>query len=300
MPTKLDNLQTGFIDKNIIVTGGAGFVGSHLIEALAPYAKNVISVDNYLSGSVDNHIEGADYINASVSEINNILSGEGVDYIFHFGEYSRVEQSLDEPDVALSNISGTLPALLKFWNLRGAKLIYSGSSTKFADYGTGRNLSPYTLAKATNTEIIQSYGNWNNLRFAIIYFYNVYGGREIKDGKYSTLIAKYRSLVSEGAKKLPVSLPGGQLRNFTYIDDIVSGILHAALKGQGDEYGIGADEAFSIKEVCEMFGCEPNYYETNSANRKTGELKTEKIKKLGWNQSMKLPDYISLLSQVNK
>ena len=183
-------------------------------------------------------------------------------------------------------------ALLEFWQVSGAKLIYSGSSTKFSDSGAGQHLSPYTAAKSLNTQLLVDFSKWYSLPYVIVYFHNVYGGRELRDGKYSTVIGKYKSLVEQGQSHLPVTRPGDQVRNFTHIKDILHGILLATKSGDGDGYVIGADEAFSILDVCKLFGCKPRFQPGSLANRMSGDLRSDKIKKLGWRQQNKLTEHI--------
>ena len=298
---KVDLAIELFSAKKILITGGAGFVGSHLAEKLVGASDHIVSLDNYLSGRQSNHISGVSYVEGDVSDIVDIFGGQKFDYIFHFGEYSRVEQSIDEPHVALSNIYKPFASLLQFWQSSSAKLIYSGSSTKFADNGEGRHLSPYTSAKSLNTELLFNFAKWYDLPFAIVYFYNVYGGRELRDGKYSTVIGKFKELVSKGATKLPITTPGTQRRNFTHVDDITDGILLAAGNGSGDGYGIGADESYSIIDVSRFFGCEPEFQLASSANRMNGELHTDKIKGLGWTQNQSLQTHIvAFLNEVSE
>ena len=280
-----------FRAKKILIIGGAGFVGSHLAEKLVITSNDIICLDNYLSGRKSNHIPGVSYVEGDANDIVDIFGNKKFDYIFHFGEYSRVEQSLDEPHIALSNSYRS--SVLQFWQSSGAKLIYSGSSTKFANDGEGRHLSPYSAAKSLNTELLFDFAKWYDLDFSIVYFYNVYGGRELRDGKYSTVIGKFKELVSKGAKKLPTTSPGTQRRNFTHIDDITHGILLAAANGVGDGYGIGADEDYSIIEVCNAFGCAPEFLGGSPANRMHGELRTDKIKGLGWKQKHSLKAHLS-------
>ena len=177
--------------------------------------------------------------------------------------------------------------------MSGAKLVYSGSSTKFADNGSGRHLSPYTWAKASNTELICQFAKWFNLSFTIVYFYNVYGGREIRSGKYATVIGIFKRLILEGETSLPVTSPGSQERNFTHIADIINGILLSASRGKGDGFGIGSDESFSIIELCSLFGCSAVFQTATKGNRMTGEVLTDKVKDLGWSQKFFLKEYIS-------
>jgi len=282
-----------FRGNSILITGGTGFVGTHLAQQLAEASDSIVCLDNYLSGRKSNQIAGVSYIEGDVNDIVDIFGAQKFDYIFHFGEYSRVEQSLDEPHVALSNIYKSFVSVLEFWQLSGSKLIYSGSSTKFADNGAGRHLSPYTAAKSLNTELLIDFAKWYDLPFSIVYFYNVYGGRELRDGKYSTVIGKFKELVSQGATKLPITAPGTQRRNFTHVDDIIDGVLLAAGSGSGDGYGIGADESYSIIDVCRAFGCEPEFQRASPANRMNGKLHTEKIKELGWTQRHFLKTHIT-------
>ena len=289
-----------FQNKKILITGGAGFIGSHLADKLTEVSCEVTSLDNYLSGRRDNHNPKVSYINGDVLNINNILNTKKFDYIFHFGEYSRVEKSLSEPNVALSNIYKTFSSILQYWHTSGAKLIYSGSSTKFSNKGNGRHLSPYTATKSLNTELLIDYAKWYQLPFAIVYFYNVYGGRELRTGNYATVIGKYKEYVYNKCTRLPVTLPGTQKRNFTHIDDIINGIILAAKDGTGDGYGIGAEESYSIIDLCKSFKCEPDFQPSSPANRMDGELRTTKIKKLGWKQMHNLEAHISSFLDEDK
>lgn len=168
--------------KTILVTGGAGFIGSHLIEELVRQGSGeVYSLDNYSTGSVSNHVPGATYIKGDTADIERLIALQPA-LVFHLGEYSRVEKSFEDmPVVWRSNSAGTF-AVLEFCRKRKVKIIYAGSSTKFADGGMGRDQSPYAWTKASNTELVCSYGAWFGLPYAITYFYNVYGGREITQG----------------------------------------------------------------------------------------------------------------------
>jgi len=274
--------------KNILVTGGAGFVGSHLCERLANDGNTVTSLDNYFTGSLDNHVEGVQYIQTSTSDIFEVIE-ETPDIIYHLGEYSRVEQSFDDIKLVHAyNTKGTFQ-VLEYVRQTGAKLIYAGSSTKFSDVGA--DASPYAFTKAQNTQLVMNYGNWFDIDYAITYFYNVYGGREISEGKYATLIALFKDRIENG-KNLKVVSPGTQRRNFTHIDDIVNALVLIGEHGSGDGYGIGSDESFSVLEVAKMFNGEIEMLPERKGNRMTGEVVTEKTKALGWNPKHNLKTYI--------
>ena len=277
--------------KNILITGGAGFIGSHLCERLHKDGHSVTSLDCYFTGSRDNHIDGVKYINAPTSDIRWAVSTKP-DIVYHLGEYSRVEQSFEDIRLVHEyNTKGTLE-VLEYVREIDAKLVYSGSSTKFSDNGS--DASPYAFTKARNTELVKNYGRWYDIEYAICYFYNVYGGREIKEGKYATLIALFNEKVKRG-EKLSVVSPGTQRRNFTHIDDIVEALVLIGEKGQGDEYGIGCEESYSVLDVANMFDGEIEMLPERRGNRMTGDVITEKTKALGWNTEKNLKDYINTL-----
>lgn len=284
--------------KKIVVTGGAGFVGSHLCESLAASgAYRVISVDNYFTGSTKNHVDDVEYIHASASDIDDHV--DGADIVYHLGEYSRVEQSFDDIEKVWDFNKNGIFAVLQFCKKHNAKLIYAGSSTKYADDGDGPHQSPYAWTKSSNTDLVQAYAKWFNIDYAITYFYNVYGKREIATGKYATLIAKFTQKMQFG-EPLTIVKPGTQLRNFTHIDDIVEGLVLVGEQGHGDGYGIGNPKAYSIIDVAGMF--EPTAIDTlpeRPGNRMTASVMTEKTESLGWQPKRELKDYIKQLKSVN-
>lgn len=282
-------------DMVVVVTGGAGFVGSHLCDRLAnqEQCRRVISVDNYFTGSPDNHVPGVEYIRGNTEQIESLVDCSP-DLVFHLGEYSRVEQSFDDVELVYGfNKVGTF-AVLEFCRRRACKIVYAGSSTKFGDGGLGRSASPYAWTKASNTELVVNYGNWFGLSYAITYFYNVYGPREIADGKYATLIALFAKRFRAG-QKLTVVSPGTQRRNFTHVADIIDGLVLVGKYGHGDEFGIGDPTAHSILEVAEMFGAEIEMLPARRGNRMGAEVFAEKTRALGWNPVRNLPEYIESL-----
>ncbi len=278
--------------KRILVTGGAGFVGSHLCERLVHDGHTVISLDNYFTGTPENHVAGVEYRTGHTKDIAEHIS-ETLDLVFHLGEYARVEQSFDDVEKVLQmNVVGT-QAVLEFCRRSKTKLVYAGSSTKFADGGIGRDQSPYAWTKAANTELVRNYGNWFSLPYAITYFYNVYGPRERGDAKSGTVIGIFKEL-SDAGKPLSVRLPGTQKRNFTHVADIVNGLVLVGEKGEGDEYGLGHPDSFTILEVAQMFGGEVAMLPDRPGNRTSSVADIRRATlELGWKPENALPDYIA-------
>jgi len=279
--------------KKILVTGGAGFVGSHLCEKLAKDSNNdVYSLDNYFTGSYDNHVANVTYMEGLTSDIEQLVDFTP-DMVYHLGEYSRVEQSFDDIEKVWKYNKDGIFAVLEFVRKHGCKILYAGSSTKFGDGGLGRSASPYAWTKASNTELVQNYGAWFNVPYAITYFYNVYGEREIQTGKYATLIALFKEKMKNG-EALTIVSPGTQKRNFTHIDDIIDGLVLVGENGYGDEFGIGSGEAFTIKEVAEMYDGEIVMLPERKGNRMSADVVTAKTEALGWKPKKKLQDYINI------
>lgn len=275
--------------KTVLVTGGAGFIGSHLCRRLVQEGHKVISLDNYFTGSKDNPVEGVDYREGHTKDIARLIP-ETPDLLYHLGEYSRVEKSLTEPNLVWDlNKLGTF-AVLEFARTRGVKIVYAGSSTKFGDGGLGRDQSPYAWTKATNTELVRNYGNWYAMPYAITYFYNVYGPGE-RAGAFGTVIEIFRQKRLAG-EPLTVNAPGTQKRNFTHIDDIVEGLVLVGEQGIGDDFGLGDKKAYSVLEVAEMFGGDIVMQPEVAGNRMDSDIDTSKAELLGWTCTKHLPDYI--------
>ncbi len=190
-------------------------------------------------------------------------------------------------------MAGTL-AVLEFWRKQKCKLVYAGSSTKSVgprdDGVSGRDLAPYTWAKAINSELVVNYSKWYDLTYAITYFYNVYGSRERSD-KYGTLIEIFKQNYLNN-RPHKVRGPGTQTRTFTHIDDTIDGIVLVGEKGEGDNFGISAKESYSLLDVAEMYGGEVEILPPTKTTRPKSVVNTTKIEALGWKQKRKLEDYI--------
>jgi len=280
--------------KKILVTGGAGFVGSHLCERLAQDKNNdVYSLDNYFTGSEDNHVPNVTYIKGLTSDIEQLITFSP-DMVYHLGEYSRVEQSFDDIEKVWKFNKDGIFAVLEFVRRHGCKILYAGSSTKFGDGGLGRSASPYAWTKASNTELVQNYGIWFNVPYAITYFYNVYGNREIQTGKYATLIALFKEKM-KNSEPLTIVSPGTQKRNFTHIDDIIDGLVLVGENGYGDEFGIGSGEAYSILEIAQMFDGKIEMLPERRGNRMSADVISAKTEALGWRPTRKIKDYVEEL-----
>ena len=280
------------INKSILITGGLGFVGSALVKYLS-LKNNVYVIDNLFTGQIKNKIKNVKYKIADTNKIFDLYQNIKINYIYHLGEYSRVEQSYE--DISLVYKFNTVPffEVLKLAHHHKAKLIYCGSSTKFARYYKSNIPSPYAWTKKNNTEFLKMYSQWYGLEYAITYFYNVYGERENIKGKYATVVGKFLELKKRKNTFLPVTRPGTQKRNFTHIDDIIRGLVLVGLKGKGDNYGIGAKQSYTIIQLAKMIGLPVKFTPARAGNRMHGTLKTSKIKKLGWRQCHYLKDYIN-------
>jgi len=250
----------------------------------------VYSLDNYFTGNKNNHVKNVTYIEGSTSDIDTLITFSP-DMVYHLGEYSRVEQSFDDMEKVWRYNKDGIFAVLEFVRKHGCKILYAGSSTKFGDGGLGRSASPYAWTKASNTELVMNYGSWFNVPYAITYFYNVYGPREIQSGKYATLIALFKEKV-KNKEPLTVVSPGTQKRNFTHIDDIIDGLVLVGENGYGDEFGIGSGEAYSILEVAQMFDSDIVMLPERKGNRMSADVVTAKTEALGWSPKKRLQDYI--------
>ena len=244
--------------KNLItVTGGAGFVGSNLIELLLKKTKyQIISLDNYSSGSKKNHIKNkrVKYLKGHTLEIQKILNKykKNIKSIFHFGEFSRIYQSFKKFNECYQSNSIGSQAVFKFCLDNNIKLIYSATSASLGNKGNDKNLSPYAFTKSKNLELLENLKKWFNFKFEIIFFYNVYGPRQIKVGDMATVIGIFENQYLN-KKPLTVVKPGNQTRRFTHIFDTVQICYEAFKADKCRYYSISNKNSYSILQVAKMF-----------------------------------------------
>lgn len=283
------------MQKTIVVTGGEGFVGSHLCAELTKAGHRVISLDNHFVAPTRPRIEGVEYRVGHTKDIATLIP-ETPNVIFHLGEYSRVHKSVEEPELVEDlNIVGTR-GVVQFWKQKNketkCKLVYAGSSTKFES----RDIAPYTRAKALNTELVARVGEELSLPYAITYFYNVYGPGERGWDNFGTVIETFRQNRLAG-RSHTVNAPGTQTRSFTHVLDIVSALIAVGERGQGEGYTISSGEVHSIREVAELFGGEIMMAPQTKTSRSSGADDSAKVRALGWAPQHTLTQYVAEVTQ---
>jgi UDP-glucose 4-epimerase len=244
--------------KIIVITGGAGFVGSNLIKFLVKKTNfKIISIDNYSSGTKKNHIINSrvKYLNSNTKNISKTLKPyiNKINSIFHFGEFSRIYQSFINMDLCLeSNTIGT-NAVFNFCLSNNIKLIYSATSASVGNSGKDKNLSPYAFTKAKNLEMLENLKKWFKFKYEVVYFYNVYGPNQICTGAMATVIGIFED---QHKKNIPLTIvrPGTQSRTFTHVEDTIKACYYAFRKNKCRHYSISSKNSYSILEVAKMFG----------------------------------------------
>ena len=242
--------------KIIVVTGGAGFVGSNLINLLLKKTKlKILSIDNYSSGFKKNHIKSkrVKYVKGDTKNIFQILNKpQTINSIFHFGEFSRIYQSFLKMNECINSNTIGSNAVFSFCLKNKIKLINSATSASLGNKGNDKNLSPYAFTKAKNLELLENLKKWFNFKYEVIYFYNVYGPKQICKGKMATVIGIFEELYKKN-RPLSVVKPGNQTRRFTHIYDTVDICFLAWKKNACRHYSIANHKSYSILEVAKMF-----------------------------------------------
>ena len=282
----------------IIVTGGAGFVGSNLIILFLKKTNfRIISIDNYSTGLKKNHVKDkrVKYLIADTKEISKVLKKykNKINAIFHFGEFSRIYQSFLKMNECINSNSIGSHEVFNFCLSNKIKLIYSATSASIGNKGLDKNLSPYAFTKAKNLEMLENLKKWFNFKYEIIYFYNVYGPKQISTGDMATVIGIFES---QFKKKNPLTIvkPGTQSRRFTHIKDTVDACYFAWKENKSRHYSISNRKNYSIIQVAKMFNTKVKFLPARPGERYSSALTnmnlSNKVHKLFG--SIQLKDYI--------
>ena len=282
----------------IVVTGGAGFVGGNLIEKLLRNTKyKIISIDNYSSGTIKNHIKSKRvlYIKDSSSNISKTLKKykTKIHTIFHFGEFSRLYQSFLKMDECIKSNSIGTHAVFNFCLSNKIKLVYSATSATIGNKGKDKNLSPYAFTKAKNLEMLENLKNWFNFKYEILYFYNVYGPKQISLGPMATVIGIFENQY-KNKKPLTVVKPGNQSRRFTHIDDTVDACFYAWKKNKCRHYSISTKKSYTVLEVAKMFKTKIKFLAPRKGERYASALTNMNLS----NKVYKIFGKISLINYI--
>jgi UDP-glucose 4-epimerase len=290
----------------LVVTGGAGFIGSNLISELLKFKEfNILSIDNYSSGLVKNHIKNnrVKYLNGSTKNIEILLKNytSKINTIFHFGEFARIYQSFKKINECFSsNIEGS-SNVFNFALKNKIRIIYSATSASLGNSGKDMNLSPYAFSKAKNLELLENLKKWFNFKYEVIYFYNVYGERQICKGDMATVVGIFENCFRLG-KKLPVVRPGTQERRFTHVFDTVKACIFAWKKNKSKHYSIASKKSYSIVELAKMFKSKIRYLPKREGERFASALTKMNLnnKIIRLSAKIKLRDYIKNFLMNNR
>ena len=291
----------------IIITGGAGFIGSNLIELLLKKTKKfkIISLDDYSSGTKNNHIKNprVKYVNGNTINIRKHLLKyqKQIHSLFHFGEFARIYQSFKYYDECFKSNSIGTNEVLKFCLDFKIKLIYSATSATLGNEGNDKNLSPYAFSKSKNLELLENLKKWFGFKFEVIYFYNVYGPKQIRNGTMATVIGIFEKKFLE-KKRLPIVSPGTQSRRFTHVFDTVEICYEAWKKNKCRHYSISNTNSYSIIQVAKMFKSPIVFLKSRPGERYFSALtkfsdKNKVIPRFG---KIKLQDYITSFIKSSK
>jgi len=286
----------------MLVTGGAGFVGTNLIKRLLKDGHEVVSVDNYSTGKKENHQDGCTYYDYDLSSPHTLgiyvdhgsypaWRDNEYDVIFHIAALARIQPSLKNPYKSIFNNFVSSLNIFEYARKNNTKIVYAGSST----FHHGLYSSPYAWSKFSGEELCKLYSSVYDLSTAICRFYNVYGPHQLEEGDYSTVIGIFEKQYREG-KPLTITADGEQRRDFTYIDDIVDGLVKCSehnFKAEFFELGRGVN--YSINEIANMFGedypreyipARKGEYDVTLADYSKAKLK------LGWEPKGEINSYI--------
>ena len=276
----------------ILVTGGAGFIGTNLLIKLKQYEHELVSVDNYSVGSKDNHQRGVIYFELDVNEIKNL--NNDFDLVFHLAGLSRIQPSFENPSDTFNSNTKGVESILEWARKNNTKVVYSGSSSIHHD----PYQSPYAFYKYLGEEICKMYRKVYKMNIEITRFYNVYGPHEIMDGKWAAVIGIWRFQIKNN-QPLTIVGKGDQKRDFTHVEDITDALIKIGFnnKKHNLEWELGTGVSYSMIDVYKMFNEKFNVKKIHLKDqlgnyRKTLRENNKAVDLLGWKPIDRLKSYI--------
>ena len=273
----------------ILVTGGAGFVGTNLIIKLLKEGHEVVSIDNYNTGLKKNHIEGCEYIEMDIRDVHDYSPWGPFDAVYHMAAIARIQPSFQLPKQYFTvNAVGT-QNIADYCAKNNIPLVYAGSSSKHS----GRFKNPYTFSKDVGEDIIKLYQEHYGLKASITRFYNVYGPHQLEEGGYCTVIGIWLKAFRDG-NTLLVTGDGEQRRDFTHVNDIVDALYRIVTKeAYSTDFELGRGKNYSLNELIDTIGVVPQHIEARPGEaRVTLNTDTLANELLGWDPQIDIIDYI--------
>ena len=286
----------------MLVTGGAGFVGTNLIIRLMKDGHEVVSVDNYSTGKKENHQEGCQYHDFDLSSSHTLgiyvdhgsypqWRDDEYDVIFHMAALARIQPSIKNPHKTIFNNFVSTLNILEYTRQNNIRFVYAGSSS----FHHGLYESPYAWSKHSGEQLCKLYSNVYDLSTVVCRFYNVYGPHQVEEGTWATVICKFENQFRNN-KPLTIVGDGEQRRDFTHIDDIVDGLVKCSEQPfRGEIFELGRGKNYSINEIANMFGkdyprinlpSQPGEYDRTLADYSLAQ------DVLGWEPTVDIKDYI--------
>lgn len=281
----------------VICTGGAGFIGSHVVDALIASGHQVTVIDNLSTGKIENLNDKADFINQNINDHILWETLDKAEYVFHLAALARIQPSIDKPlESHLTNVDGTLN-VLEYCRTHQAKLIFSSSSSVYEglelpmrEGDTKDPKSPYALQKLHAEQYVQIYGDLFGLRYTILRYFNVFGERQILEGAYAAVVGIFLDQKRNG-QKLTITNDGEQRRDFTYVKDVAQANL-MAMNWNDDIFNIGSGVNYSIKELASQVGGEVEYIGERKGEARHTLASNTKARKAGWKPTVNIEEWI--------
>jgi len=294
----------------VIVTGGAGFIGSNLVDKLIESGHEVVVIDNLSWGKKEQINPKADFHSLDITDFASIrpIFDDGIDYVFHLAALPRVQFSIEHPiETNETNVTGTLNVLTAAKEAKIKKVIYSASSSAYGDQSEiplretmhANPKSPYGLQKYIGEMYCKIFSDVYGLPTVCLRYFNVYGPRQNEEGAYALVIAKFLKQKREG-QKLTITGDGTQTRDFTSVHDVVQANILAMEKevSAGDVFNIGMGQNFSINDVAKLVGGEIEHLPARLEPHDTLADNTKAREVLGWIPKVKLEEGIVELKKL--